>query len=401
MTKPVHLSADGTATLAGTPPQFAKRSSLARTRWRAARPMILAATVITAVYLSLAALVLSVDPHNVYDWGAETRIDHTDTPRDLVIDWIDVAAKDPAYNTFLVGSSITQMYTPEYMQDVLGPDARVANLSYGGPRPLDRDLVLDRLVKSTTVEHVILTFDWTYMADPDVASSGFPTFLYDDDISNDLRMVNLPTIRKTFDILGGELTYNNPDDANYERYVDSMYTRFQTPPELARIGRMIERNRAGIGDSSGKSCESFEAINDQLIPDIRALSAKGVKVDVMFPIVAYAFYHVRRNDISSTLLDEQMTARRCLVNAVADLPDVRIFALDDEPEVAGDLANFREVGHVYDPAILRRFVMAIRTGDDRLTRANIAQYESDIRSAVQNYRMTNSYTDPETGLPSI
>ena len=112
-----------------------------------------------------------------------------------------------------------------------------------------------------------------------------------------------------------------------------MYDRFQTPPELARIGRLIERNRAGIGDPSGKDCASFEAINDQLIPDIRALSAKGVRVDVLFPIVAYAFYHVRRNDISSTLLDEQMTARRCLVNAAADLPNVRIFALTTIPQL--------------------------------------------------------------------
>ena len=45
--------------------------------------------------------------------------------------------------------------------------------------------------------------------------------------------------------------------------------------------------------------------------------------------------------------------------------------------------------------------MAMKTGDDRLTRTNIGQYESDIRSAVQEYRMTNSYTNPETGLPSL
>ena len=158
--------------------------------------MVLAATLITALYLSLAALVIAVDPHNIYSWGAEPRIEPGDTPRDLVIDWIDVATKDPAYNTFLVGSSITAMYTPEYMQDVLGPDARVANLSYGGPRPVDRDLILDRLVESPNVEHVILTFDWTYMEDPDVANSSFPTFLYDGDITNDLRMVNPPTIRQ-------------------------------------------------------------------------------------------------------------------------------------------------------------------------------------------------------------
>ena len=362
--------------------------------------MIFAAILISAVYLSLAALVIAVDPHNVYRWGAEPRIEPGDTPRDLVIDWIDVAAKDPAYNTFLVGSSITAMYTPEYLEDILGPETRAANLSYGGPRPRDRDLVLDQLVENPGIRHLILTFDWTYIRDPETTNTGFPTFLYDDDISNDLLMVNLPTIRRTFDILGGKLTYSNPDDAGYAEFVEKMYAGFQSPSEMARIGRLIERNRAGILASSGRDCDSFHAINDQLVPDVKTLSTKGVKVDILFPIVSYAFYYVRRNDISPALLDEQMIARRCLVDAVGDLPHVRVFALDDEPAVAGDLVNFREVGHVYNPAILRRFVTAMKTGDDRLTRENFAEYEREIRSAVEGYRLTNSYAEREHEPPS-
>lgn len=388
------------ATIGAMSRQAREKGKLARTRWRAARPMLWAAVLICGIYLSLAALVISVDPHNVYDWGAEPRIEAGDTPRDLVIDWIDVAAKDPSYNTYLVGSSITAMYTPEYLQGVLGPEARVANLSYGGPRPLDRDLVLGRLVDNPHMEHLILTFDWTYIRDPEVTNRFFPTFLYDDDIWNDLRMVNLPTIRKTFDILDGKLTYRNGDEASYLEFVDKMYAGFQQPTEMSRINRLIERNRAGIAAASGRTCDSYRSINEQLVPDLKALSARGVKVDVLFPIVSYAFYHVRRNDISPTLLDEQMIARRCLVEAAADLPHVRIFALDHEADVAGDLANFREVGHVYNPAILRRFVGAMKTGSDRLTRANFPAYERQIRTAVAEYRLTNSYPGKSAGAAS-
>ena len=387
------------AIVAGYSPQIPRVASLANIRWRAARPMLLAAILISVVYLSFAALVIAVDPHNVYRWGAVPRIKAGDNSRDLVIDWIDVVAKDPDFNTFVVGSSITQMYTPEYLEGLLGSDAHVANLSYGGPRPRDRDLVLDRLAQSPSLKHIILTFDWTYIRGPEVTNVGFPTFLYDDDISNDLRMVNLPTIRKTFDILGGQLTYSNPDDAGYAAFVEKTYARFQRPEEMARIERLIERNRAGIGAASGRDCRSFRAINEQLVPDVRAFSAKGVKVDILFPIESFAFYYVRRNDISPTLLDDLMIARRCLVEAVGELPHVRIFALDDEPAIAGDLANYREVGHVYDPAILRRFVTALATGQDRLTRANFASYESAIRSAVENYRLTNSRAGRETEPP--
>lgn len=353
--------------------------------------MILAAALITFLYLLLATVVIAIDPHNVYRWGANPRIEPDDTPRDMVIDWIDVATKDPSFNTFLVGSSITAMYSPEYLKAILGPETRAVNLSYGGPRPKDRDLVLDRLIDNPSVQHVILTFDWTYMVGPDVANSGFPTFLYDGDITNDLRMVNLPTIRKTFEIMSGKLTYDNPDDAEYQTYVKNMYVKFQRPSEIAKLGRMIERNRKDIDAKSGKDCHSFRSVNEQLIPDVRSLSERGVRVDILFPIESYAFYYVRQNDISPTLLDEQMIARRCLVNAVSDLSGVRVFALDGDPTVAGDLANFREVGHAYDPAILQRFVSAMKTGKDRITRANFATYERDIRNAVKEYRIANSF----------
>lgn len=361
--------------------------------------MLMAAGLITTIYLALAAVVIAVDPYNVYRWGAHPRVEADVTLRDLVIDWIDVAAKDPAFNTFLIGSSVTQMYTPENTQEFLGPDEHMINLSYGGPRPRDRDLVLNQLIQSDTVDHVILTFDWTYIRDPDVTNIYFPTFLYDDDIANDLRMVNFPTIRTAFDIIAGKDLYTHPDPASYQRYVDQMYERFQSPEEMAKIESTVERYRSQIGRSSGKDCESFHAINDQLVPDLKALSEKGVKVDVMIPIFSYAFYYVRRDDISPTVLDEMMIARRCLVNAASDLPNVSIYAFDDDPAVAGDLANFREIGHVYDAGVLRKFISAISTGSHRLTRDNFPSYERAVRSEVENYHTTNTYLDMVTALP--
>lgn len=385
MTKPIRSSHFITAQSAAT-----GQRSISATRWRAARPMLFAASLITAVYLSLAALVIAVDPHNVYSWGADPRIEADDTPRDLVIDWIDVAAKDQSYNTFLVGSSVTAMYSPAYMRSVLGRDARVMNLSYGGPRPRDRDLVLGQLAHNPNLRHLILTFDWTYIQDPEVTNRGFPAFLYDDDLTNDLRMVNLPTIGRTFDVLAGNQTYSNPDDTTYKSYIDTMYDGFQQPSQMAEITRVIERGRGRVGALSGRNCDSFHAINDQLIPRLRSFAKRGVRVDILVPVASYAFYYVRQNDISPTLLDEQLVARRCLVNAAADLSNVRIFAFDDDPAIAGDLANFREVGHVYDPAILHRFVSALSTDSNRLTRENLADHEQAVRSAVENYRTTNS-----------
>ncbi|WP_336961467.1 hypothetical protein [Sphingobium aquiterrae] len=374
-----------------TPPPGPARPSLQTVRARAALPMLLAFAFIGSVYLLLVTLVVAADPYDIYRWGKRPPLELSDTPRDEVVEWIDVATKNPKINTFLVGSSVTAMYSPSYMRALLGPQAVVYNLSYGGPRPKDRDMILDRLKKNPHVRRVILTFDWMYIRGPTVANRNFPTFLYDNHHMNDMRMVNLEAIDDAIDLLSGDLSYNNPDDRNYARYVRDQYRRFQRPSQMARLQRLIDQRRATIGASSGKTCASFGAIHEQLLPNLRAFSARGVKVDILMPVISYADYYARQTDIGPTMLDEQMIARRCLVLAVAHLPGIRVFALDGNPEIAGDLANFRDPGHVYNPVILRRFVAGIVTGKDQLTAASVDNYVREIRTAVQHYRVRNSH----------
>lgn len=364
--------------------------SLAVTRRRAARPMIAAAALVGGAYLSIAAFVISVDPHNIYSWGNEPRIEAGHTPGDLVIDWIDVVAKDKTYNTFLVGSSVTKGYSPEAVEKVLGPDARVANLSYGGPRPNDRDLVLNRVRKNPNVERIILTFDWMYIRNPDDTNLSFPAFLYDDNIMNDLRQVNLPTTVRALKVMKGERIYRNPDVSSFAKYTDRMYREFQTDEKMSTISQLVNRYQANVGASSMKTCDSFGAIKDQLTPDLRALSQRGIKVDILIPVTSYAFYFARQTDISPTILDESMIARRCLVHGSMDLKNVRIFAFDSDPTIAGDLANYRDVGHIHGAPMLDMFISAI--GDDRylLTSENVELQEMTIRKAVENYRLTNT-----------
>ena len=369
----------------------ATRPAMSRIRLFATLPILGAATLICILYLTLVALIVATDPYNVYSWGIRPKIDANDTPRDLAVKWVDVAIKDPTINTFLVGSSVTAMYTPQDIEAVLGPRANVYNLSYGGPRPRDRDIILDRLARNPHVRHIILTFDWMYIRGPKVTSKRFPAFLYDDDMGNDIRMVNLAAIDRTLDVLSGNRVYENPDDKNYARFIKRQYRHFQTSAQMANIATLVERYRRTITADSGRTCTSFRAINDQLLPNLRLFSARGVKVDILMPVTSYAVYYTRQADIGPTLLDDQLTSRRCLVEAVDPLPHVRVFALDDEPAVAGDLGNYRDPGHVYNPAILRRFLAGIATGRDQLTRANVQQYEESIRAAVKNYTVRNSY----------
>jgi hypothetical protein len=146
-----------------------------------------------------------------------------------------------------------------------------------------------------------------------------------------------------------------------------------------------------IDAPSGRSCSSFTAINEQLVPRLRKFAETGVEIDILIPILSYANYYLRMSEISPTLLDEVLLSRRCLVEAVDGLRNVRVFAFDDEPQIAGDLGKFRDPGHIYDPDLLKKTLASIYSGKGMLSKANIDSYERRIRLEVKNYNVWNSY----------
>lgn len=359
-------------------------------RLRAAAPMLAVFGGIWLVYLSVVATVLVTDPYDIYRWGSKVQFTANDVPRDNVIRLIDAVAKKTDINTFLVGGSTTAMYSPDDIENALGGKTVAYNLSYGGPRPMDRDIVLDQLAAIARSDRIIMTFDWMYILDPESMRQGFPEFLYDREILDDIRMVDLAAVARTLQILTGKVQYDSKDGERYAKFVEQQYRAFQEKSKMAKLQVLIEQYRPVIDAPSGRSCSSFNAIDEQLVPTLRKFNEMGVEVDILIPILSYANYYFRMSDISPTLLDEVLLSRRCLVEAVEGLHNVRVFAFDHDPAIAGDLANFRDPGHVYNPEILKKTLTSISTGNNILNRSNIDDYERRIRTEVKSYRLKNS-----------
>ncbi len=367
------------------------RKGPGRPRLRAAFPMLATFAFIWMMYLSAVVAVMATDPYDIYRWGSRVQFTVNDVPRDNVIRLIDAIAKKTEINTFLVGGSTTAMYSPDDIEAALGGKTVAYNLSYGGPRPMDRDIVLDQLADNSHSKRIIITFDWMYILAPEAMRHGFPEFLYDHEVADDIRMVDLDALVRTLQIMTGQDEYDSRDGERYATFVKQQYRSFQKPAQMSKLRSLVEQYRSVIDTPSGRSCTSFNAIDEQLVPRIRRFAAAGVEIDIVIPILSYANYYSRMSDTSPTLLDEVLLSRRCLVEAVGGLRNVRIFAFDDDPATAGDLANFRDPGHVHNPEVLKTTLSALSTGTHMLTRANVGAYERRIRTEVKNYHVYNSF----------
>ena len=120
----------------------------------------------------------------------------------------------------------------------------------------------------------------------------------------------------------------------------------------------IERHRAEVATPSQLDCANLDAVNRQLLPFVRELSARGIRVDLFFPPYSYVVYYdwlatpERRMVVGPAFLEDQLLMRRCLVDAASVVPHTRVFAFDDLEWLAGDLRNYSDTTHFERPGLL-------------------------------------------------
>ncbi|HEY1629867.1 MAG TPA: hypothetical protein VGF56_01030 [Rhizomicrobium sp.] len=363
-------------------------------RRRGLTPLLWIVMLIVLAYWAMAAACIWIDPYNVYSWGLTPRLLQADYSPEVIPYMVDDVAKDPTLDTVLVGGSTSVDFTPEMMRLIPGVK-NAFNLSYEGTMPYDRYVVTQEMLKYSHARRVLLAFDYNYALDAAQTRPEFPLYLYDSDWSDDSRMVGPTTFMAAASMALHRGTISNSGGALLNAKHALRFRDFQTPGEMRGLARLVDQYRATVDEPTANTCADFHAIDDQLVPYARELSKRGVALDIFIPPYAAIFPFEwqtgqRRGELGKAILNNQLAARRCLVEAVDGLPGVRVFAFDNEDWITGDLANYRDTAHTYSIKIQEFMMKAIANGDHRLTKANVDDYLSTLHRRSLAAKVYNS-----------
>jgi hypothetical protein len=363
------------------------------------RPFLVTIGAIAAAYGLLALLLALIDPFGIYPWGIrpmlKTNGDYSaESTRYLAA----AVAKTPAFDTVFLGGSTGRLYTTAMMEQILPGAQSAFNLSYSAPSSTDRAAIYRQLLRFSAARRFILEADWTYIVRKAVQrpTPGFPLYLYDDVWWNDVRAMTLESFQVSWAALRGDPLWlaawsRSTEQAAYR----NAYERSQSEESQADLRAYIARRKASIDTPSKLTCETMDAIGEDLAPFVRALSARGVEIDVVLPAYSWVLYYRTegpdpRGLSRPSLLNDLLQMRRCLVQALGDLPHVRIFAFDNVPGLASDWNNYFDPGHLYNFAANRYILRSIAEGKHMLTRGNIDADIAQLRSSVVRYEFTSS-----------
>lgn len=380
-----------------------KGDSLTVRRSRRFSPGPIAAALLLLGYWLAAAVVIAVDPLDLYSWGVKPQIE-TRWQATRALELFSTAARDEQSNTIVVGSSTMMLYTPADIRKAF-PDARKPwNISYGGARPIDRDALLRQLARSETPRHIILALDWSYVMDASIEQPGFSSYLYDKSWINDLRQVNGSNLKIIADwarsgqiIVGSDAPALTDDWA--KRRAQSI--EWHSAERTAEIRQVLESYRTTLAVTDLTRCSQLSTISDQLIPSLKALSAKNNRIDILFPPYSPLMYlpvgktRNRVDALGPGFFFNHMLLRRCVVEMTSAIPNVFIWAPDKDLSLIADFDRYNDPGHLIDKRALWQTFTSIGDPNFRLTPDNVNAYIDSLKMFTLTYKFKGS----SAGLP--
>jgi hypothetical protein len=353
--------------------------------------------------------VAAIDPYDLRPWGARDLLTGESYPGRIRFRLVDAVARNGTTHA-IVGGSTVQRIRPEMLRAAFGPNSKPFNLSFGGVRPADLAIVLTRLLESKSIKHVIATIDGTMLASSKTHSLAFPKKYYEISWWNIAPDFEPRTVRDVLNIaLTGRLSYLVNGKEAFER--DRVPIPLQ-PKKYALLRQDVESTRAFVTSPTTRTCESIEPVSKVYFPIAHEYSKRGIQLDLLIPPYALASYAERAagaaraekrrpGSLPPAGFAELQKLRECIVNAVANIENVRVHGFDNDQDITADLMNYGDTRHVQSEATYRKIIQSIANGRNVLTPKNWPEYAAILEQRVMTLQLDPDPKKAPTFVPYL
>lgn len=283
---------------------------MTRKRW-----CILSAATLVPLLASIVALVVLVDPFEIYH-----RALFYNPPYDSATQMYSGAgvAKSYTYDSIIVGSSMTENCTPSVYDAALG--GRFVKLSMNAGLSLDHAKMMDIAFRTHEVRRVVYGLDFfSYSHYYNNQKAVTPDYLYDDDLLNDVRYWFNKSV--LFSAIPKVLSRIGTPDEDMSR--DTMYA--WQPPDMP--GEAGLRAQVGLSSPMPAQLDTARGIElaqlsyeHNLLPFIRA--HRETTFTIFFPPYSLLYW---ADQAAQGALDTRIAQKNLLARALLEEPNVELY----------------------------------------------------------------------------
>jgi hypothetical protein len=293
-----------------------------------------------------------------------------------------------AYDTVIIGSSMTQNFYPSYVDRVLG--GRTMKLSIAGSTAHEQYLILSLALATGKPKRVIWGIDdWVFRGPADRVRSDlgpFPFYLYDGDPFEYVEyLFNWSTFSDSLAILRDRTRLAAPGADRPPDEWDTFDKLYRFARDRAIADYFNPRTISAFDAAIRSNAYDVEQMRVSFAANMLSLIEQNPKVefDLFFPpysILNAKFYEVRY----PALFDELLSFKGDLASRLVREPNVRLFDFQDITAITEDLDHYKDTGH-FDVAINQYIIDSIAHNAHRVDAADPTASIRRLREQVVAY----------------
>lgn len=296
--------------------------------------------------------------------------------------------KQDAYDSILLGNSVTDCFVPKGIEMSLGWKKNL-KLTVNGGQISELSFMLDKALEKGEIKHVLWGLRSVHLIcdveDKWHAKWELPCYLYTDIIFDD-----------------GPYLFSNAMFQNSLRILERKKPSRQWLKQknaISWLNYWMTPNRVkayAAYESSDTYKSLLDKFQDKKIPKIdynkhyefpamekHILGAVRNNSDVEFVLFIAPMHYLALKQ-NGRQLERMLAAQKYLVEKIAELPNANVYGFENLELISGNLANYRDGFH-YHSGVNKFMLHKISRGKQRLTPENIDTYLSSIISQVESY----------------
>jgi len=281
------------------------------------------------------------------------------------------------YDALIIGSSMTENFKTSQLDELFGVHSVKTGFA-GNSLYVFSTNIQTAIDEQEDLSMVLTCLDVTRLRDHkdfmEYDMSKYPTYLYDDNIFNDVQYVLNKDIllEETYDVI--KYTQDGNQSTTFDEYCNWMdESEFGAENVLARYQRIDKKEAT-------KEAQEAQSVHLQsnVMQNVVDLAKANPQVEfyVFFPPYSICWWDYMDR---FGAVEWQIDVIEYTTELVLECENVHLYAFYEEYDIICDLENYRDITH-YSESINEQILIWMANGEHELTKENYEQYFEDMKT---------------------
>lgn len=286
------------------------------------------------------------------------------------------------YDAIITGSSMTECFKASDMDRLFGVSAIKVPFAGGSYKEVNDNLIV-AVKYNPDIKMVVRCLDANrfFNDKDDLDYTDYPTYLYDENILNDVnyiynKSIILTALQDILESLKGKKSSTSFDDyCNWNSYyqygkdaVNANYHR----ETVEKASEMIPITQ-----------EDYERIHDNIEQNVISLARDNPDIEFYIYVSPYSIYYMDYWYLLGEL-ERQLAAEKYIIEMLLTQENIHVFSFYTEYDLICDLNNYRDVAH-HRAEVNTQILEWLCEGKHELTYDNYEEYCREEKAYYMNY----------------